>query len=376
MTSTSINRDRSLDGLRGIAAFSVVIFHFLSAYCPALIPREGFSSCWIADTPIAILWNGHFAVAIFFVLSGYVLALSCRRKTVSFIQLVAKRVLRLAIPATISLVFAWSLLVVFSPSLAELRFISDARWLEYTTIDPPSFIPAIVLGAVDVFRGGHSDLNNVLWTMKIELIGSIMIYLIYCFVPTRFRIRALVCPLMLAAFKPAYIAFPLGALICEARASKFEPKAGTATVEIGFAIGLLLGGLYPGVGERVFSAAIIDRAGFGAPNGVISVCAAALVVTAVAFSHHLKRLFSSRIPVWLGDISFPLYLVHVPIICTIGAAVYVHYLNTFTAAAIVLALSLSIAQVFRLLVDDPLLRVLRRFGQNPIPSTVTTAFPN
>jgi len=94
------NRNNSLDGLRGIAALIVVIFQFISAFAPHMIPRRNYSCIWISDTPLGTLWNGHTAVAIFFALSGYVLALSTSRSKAGLLVLLPKRYLRVAVPAS------------------------------------------------------------------------------------------------------------------------------------------------------------------------------------------------------------------------------------------------------------------------------------
>jgi peptidoglycan/LPS O-acetylase OafA/YrhL len=64
-------RLQRLDGLRGIAALIVVFFHYLSAFVPALTPDQTANPYWVSDTPLAVLFNGPFAVIVFFVLSGF-----------------------------------------------------------------------------------------------------------------------------------------------------------------------------------------------------------------------------------------------------------------------------------------------------------------
>ena len=54
-----------LDGLRGLACMQVVLFHYGSAFCP--------------NARLGVLANGVLAVAIFFVISGFVLTESFAR---------------------------------------------------------------------------------------------------------------------------------------------------------------------------------------------------------------------------------------------------------------------------------------------------------
>jgi len=64
-------RFRTIDGLRGIAAMAVVIFHLNAA------TRVTFGE-WLPPTVEWIFRSGHFGVDIFFVISGFVIAYSIR----------------------------------------------------------------------------------------------------------------------------------------------------------------------------------------------------------------------------------------------------------------------------------------------------------
>lgn len=70
-------RLRTIDGLRGIAAFSVALFHFNEA-----IVRSAPN--WLPQWGQAIAANGFMGVEIFFVISGFVIAYSVRDGDYSF----------------------------------------------------------------------------------------------------------------------------------------------------------------------------------------------------------------------------------------------------------------------------------------------------
>src|SRR5277367_5198737 len=122
----------SLDGLRGTAALIVVCHHFASAFLPSLIPEQTDTPFWIADTPIAILFNGPFSVSIFFVLSGFVVAQAAAKRSDPLYVAIPLRYLRLALPATASVVFAWCLLTLMPTAALGLSAVIPHPWLAGT----------------------------------------------------------------------------------------------------------------------------------------------------------------------------------------------------------------------------------------------------
>ncbi|MPT21584.1 MAG: DUF1624 domain-containing protein [Starkeya sp.] len=121
-----------LDGLRGVAACSVVAFHFFYAFTPAPFTDWGRTGFGLWDTPLAVLWNGHFAVALFFVLSGFVLAASAPRTAREAPALIGLRYLRLALPALVSSALAWAWLNGFPEAAREVQAMTGSRWFRWT----------------------------------------------------------------------------------------------------------------------------------------------------------------------------------------------------------------------------------------------------
>ena len=109
-----------LEGIRGLAAVSVLFAHFLQIFLPHVFyadPTEGHG-VWereLATSPLNILVNGNFAVCLFFVLSGYVLSRNflSNGSLGGLRRLALKRYPRLMLPVLGAVMLAWGI-----PSLA------------------------------------------------------------------------------------------------------------------------------------------------------------------------------------------------------------------------------------------------------------------
>lgn len=89
------NRIAALDSVRGIAALIVVFWHCFNWMSEAAHMQMG----WLVLTPLRILINGEGAVVIFFVLSGFVLALPYFRvPSPDYRRFMLKRFCRIGIP--------------------------------------------------------------------------------------------------------------------------------------------------------------------------------------------------------------------------------------------------------------------------------------
>lgn len=96
-------RYQQLDALRGLAALAVVFHHCL------LIPSS-FDYSMLAhilmSSPLGIVRAGSEAVNLFFVLSGFVLALQLNDSDMNYSQYLTRRVCRIWIPYICAITFA------------------------------------------------------------------------------------------------------------------------------------------------------------------------------------------------------------------------------------------------------------------------------
>ena len=173
-----LGKTLSLEGLRGVAAMSVVFSHCVFSFYPFLqtgdpIDLRSRFEPMVLNGGGRVFYNGTFAVGVFFVMSGYVLT---RRFMLdgdqrSLQEGASKRYFRLGPPVLASVLLCCSLMMAgLYPANVELRFLADA----YRT--PPSWLEALQDGLYRSLVFGNSTYNYVLWTIRSEFVGSLMLF--------------------------------------------------------------------------------------------------------------------------------------------------------------------------------------------------------
>lgn len=181
--ATSSIRYEYLDGVCGLAASAVVLTHFVAAVYPhgafgGSVPLNGGWEQMFLYPPIGLLVAGHFAVCLFFLLSGYVLSLPLLLKGNSWRHILAatvKRPFRLLGIVLATTIVSWLLWHVSLYSNHELAQISGSKWFDYFW---PASAPtlakltgSLVTSPFDI----ASSYNAPMWTLKLELQGSFLI---------------------------------------------------------------------------------------------------------------------------------------------------------------------------------------------------------
>ncbi|TPI51412.1 MULTISPECIES: acyltransferase [unclassified Mesorhizobium] len=132
------DRNASLDGLRGIAAVSVVFYHSILHHevlvgTTLIQPIQGMTTLRDVLTKIMLsIFNGNNAVLLFFVLSGFVLSLSLEKSTGAPFAIVSKFVVRRVCrlyPALFGCLAAYYLLSQFFAQMGWAGVPSPNLWL-------------------------------------------------------------------------------------------------------------------------------------------------------------------------------------------------------------------------------------------------------
>lgn len=287
LESSSLNPDRgskpkdsfrieSVDGLRGVAALAVCIFHFTNGNA-GFFAAQPFIKSFGA--------SGKYGVQVFFVISGFILPYAMARSNYElhkFPVFLQKRLIRLEPPylAAIALAIATGYLSSLVPGFRGAGFGITAKQL------------LSHIGYLNVITN-EPWLNPVFWTLAIEFQFYLFLGLIFPLLERLSGIQAFLC---LVSLLPLGYLFPskqflfhhlpyfiIGMVVFWARAGKATLKPSAIAFAIGFIASFLA-------------------------TGITGCLAGALA--GVAIWHVV------RVPDWslgLGKISYSLYLVHVPI---------------------------------------------------------------
>jgi len=387
-----------LDGVRGWAALMVACSHFVFAMHPALLGAgEAHAhfpgAAWLGRTGAIVLYNPQFAVDIFFVLSGFVLATSVNNRPAPLVELVLRRWLRLGLPILATTALIWPLVNnhLFWPSTAGALAKSDWLTLMYATPAGADYaymtLPRLFAGSlVGIFVPELLPMpfyNPALWTMKMEFWGSVGLFAGYTLLPAAWAARGagLLAALIAIGFTwqvPLLAPFCFGIALFELRrlagprAAVPRPAAGVALL----ALGVLLGGMPYDMRLEPYASLFRLGAPWVGSVSLLSFRVGALcVVAAVLAWPPLQRLLLGRVSQWLGRVSFALYLVHVPILCSLGAWLLLRLepalgYNAATLAVLpaFLAAALTVAALAARWIDEPSIRLAKRFGGAVLPT--------
>jgi peptidoglycan/LPS O-acetylase OafA/YrhL len=354
MTSHQVDghkKDISLEAIRGCAAVVVVLYHCCVGFLPqhtGLFPQ--YAALTWQGYPLFFVINGVAAVSVFFVLSGYVLT---RRYFMSgdgriLLRGAVKRWPRLMGPVLVTVLISYALFGTGLYAFQEAGRASGSPWLVRFANAYDSPFPIYLWGALaqgsflTFFRGDISDYtyDSSLWTMHPELLGSFIVFgmapivLAARNVSVRVTCFVIGCVALLAHLSVPYmLAFPVGvALAALLPRHKIISKVS--------ACGLLLLAFYLlGYSGRGIGAYFILRPVDRYPQYHIypAIAGAAILICLIETFPLFHTLFSGPISRWLGEFSFPIYLIHALVICSLGSVVYLHYGTLPAIASVLLA---------------------------------------
>ncbi|MDE7119119.1 MAG: acyltransferase [Muribaculaceae bacterium] len=358
-----------LDGLRGVAALTVVIFHIFEAYSPGPVYQ--------------IVNHGYLAVDFFFALSGFVIgyAYDSRWTSMSIGTFFTRRLVRLQ-PMVVMGSLIGALLFYFAASpicpaveQTSLKGLAILFMLSIFLLPSPS--------SLDGKGWGESySLNGPMWSLMYEYIANIL----YATVVRHFPKWLLALSVAASALLTVDVAlnidlfhmlenrtFQINTMIGGWSLNADQLYIGSARLLYPFFCGLLVYRLGKTISVRgafwwcslavvaLLAAPRIGGEEAGWQNGLYEAVAIIMVFPLIVMTGAGSKVTGKRSVKacrWLGEISYPLYLSHYPLIYIYFSWVSTHReapLSIHIFAGIALfVISIALAQACLRLYDAPL----------------------
>ncbi|WP_159882265.1 acyltransferase family protein [Paenibacillus puerhi] len=173
-----MQRYDQLDSLRGVACLMVLLNHFLLVLPQFVIPVHSLEGYWLVKliryTPLRVIWAGHEAVMLFFILSGFVLALPfLAKQNTIYIPFAVKRVFRIYIPYLTAIFVAIALSATYPGEISGLSsWLNEFNW---NTAFSWSLLADHLLLITNFDTGAY---DQVIWSLVHEMRISLLFPLI------------------------------------------------------------------------------------------------------------------------------------------------------------------------------------------------------
>lgn len=335
-----------IDGLRAIAVMSVVLFHAFPRWMP----------------------GGFIGVDVFFIISGYLISTiiygSLERNAFSFTEFYARRIKRIFPALLLVLIscYAFGWFALFADEFQQLGkhiaggagFISNfLLWDESGYFDTTAEIkPLLHLWSLGIEEQFYIVWPLILWSawkMRLNVLAITLFFLAASFALNLINIGS---DPSLTFYWPHTRAWELlsGSVLAYASIHGALSKFGAVARNVMSVAGIAL---------LALGFAFVTNAGFPGWKALIPCAGAILIIAAGPGAWINQKLLASKPLVWLGLISFPLYLWHWPLLTF--PRIIESGMPTFEVRAAAVAVSILLAWATYRLAEVPLRKVTSRF---------------
>ena len=329
-----------IDGLRGLACLAIFAHHFAGCFYPVLLygtEQGGVGPLGIAlaQSPLAVLVNGNFWVCVFFVMAGFVAAwgrFGGERPQSPLYRLLPRQLLHryLRLTPPVFVVSALVLLMLRLGLMTNLAFSEryGLYWASNWYAEDIYTLRSLFMESfVRLCFVGSEKFVGVLWSVCYLFYGNCLAALLAELSRERAKLLYLLCPLLFAVGLPLglrwamYGCFPLGVLLARlVWDGRFpsRPIPGALLILLGLLLGAYPTFFTPEGAYGLLNTPVL----LTEPFAFWHVLGAGMLVTGLCLSPGLQGLLSRRAPQWMGKISFSLYLVHMPVLFSLGTGLF------------------------------------------------------
>jgi peptidoglycan/LPS O-acetylase OafA/YrhL len=324
-----------IDALRGLAALAVVLFHYTARFVDIFNP---------ASRPIFEVRHGGLGVNLFFIISGFVIFMTLER-TKRPLDFVVSRFSRLFPSYWVAIIITFAVthwlglpgkLVDIGPALGNFLMIHNLF--------------------------GIPNVDGAYWTLEVELLFYFAIFSLFSLGKLDYINWALLAVLALKFIylaAPAFFGFDLPWIVYRLLILHYIPW-----FALGICIFQLNASMTDGQPARnrtvifvtVVAALLALAIGESIWQAILGLCLGLLVHLCARGRLHI---LNARPFLWLGSISYPLYLLHENIGWSIQLQVLERGASFEVAVVLALAASLAAAALLTKFIEQPALRRIR-----------------
>jgi peptidoglycan/LPS O-acetylase OafA/YrhL len=251
--------------------------------------------------------------------------------------------------------FSEAALLTKSPWLGTFAF---AGWTPEFT---PNIFKAIIQG-ITTFFSGDATYNSNLWTMRPEFLGSLVVFLLGALIVGIFSLQyvILLAPLFLVwalGSNVYFFPFILGLFLAAWMVSQSKTRTmGLAIALVFVAVGFYLLGYEIAAKDYAWTIFIKHPVLLVSNMKVVfHSVGAALIIYAVLLSPVFFQFLSGRAGFYLGKLSFPLYLVHTLVICSVSSYWFIRWEQSQSANFPILVATFVLTVIISILAAIPMI---------------------
>ena len=342
-----------IDGIKGIGCLMVMLGHFYCIYSLA----ESFVPMPKLPDRIMKLFSffldPDLGLFIFALLSGFCIAISKIETIWKLIQVIVKRFLRFVIPVLGANLIIYFIYQTIGFHNADTVTLFANKWFQgYYQTD--MWFGLAVRDSVATVLGAGAKFNPPFWVIRYFFYSSVIVYVgnyLESKMPDKFKYLLYVAELLLASylFSTNGFAIVLGAIWYKEQENGILVRMANNRILIGASVVcfvLLSGG-------AVWLSSLLGNEWFS--NAWAQVLYAAVILFTIGKTEALKKVFSNHGLVQFSKLSFGIYALHWPIICSVSSLLFLmvdfNVVSYFGIGIITIVIVLLLAVVYHFTVE-------------------------